>query len=439
MNHPNSFESWRKVFVLSAAFLLVLAVGAGCKKKQSPIGGDALDPDDLLSSGGVDTFQLYTFSETDDSIRTDDQLFALLGAYHDPKMGTFAASFYTQIRTSGTLSIPQTATIVVDSVVLALEYGGYYGKLDAQTFEVYRLDDSLGIATSYYADDTKPHLGGNLMDPNYSATITPDPTGEVILGEDTTQAQLRLHLDPSLGLNLLQDAQNGNAAFTDNTIFTNEYFKGLHVKVTNENPGYGMGGVFYFRTNDPNTKLTVYYHLQGETDPLEYDFLINNNCADFNHVTINNAGYDVQTIIDNPDNNDRKQFYAQAFKTRAGIRLPGLDQLPKNAIIHDALLVLPISYQAGTSYYPSTTILAGYKNDEGNVIGFDDIAYDPNSRSYRVSIRNYVQSVVLGDADNTGLYFYPLFMGGTSDRIIFNGPNTTNKDKPKLIVKYTEY
>ncbi len=304
---------------------------------------------------------------------------------------------------------------------------------------MYRLDDSLSISSSYYANSTKPHQGGNLMDPNYPATIAPDPTGEVRLGNDTVPAQLRLHLDPALGASLLEDAKNGNAAFADNTVFTTTYFKGLHVKVTNENPAYGTGGVFYFRTNDPSTKLTVYYHLQGETDPLEYDFLINNNCADFNHITINNTGYNVQTIIDNPDNNDRKQFYAQAFKTRGGVRMPGLNNLPKKAIVHDALLVLPIAYQAGSVYYPSTTILVGYKNSEGKVIGFDDVAYDINSRSYRINIRNYVQSVVLGDADNTGLYFYPLFMGGTADRIIFNGPNTTNKDKPKLIVKYTEY
>ena len=36
------------------------------------------------------------------------------------------------------------------------------------------------------------------------------------------------------------------------------------------------------------------------------------------------------------------EYYAQSFGARAVIRIPGLDDIPSNAIVHSATLILPV-------------------------------------------------------------------------------------------------
>lgn len=421
---------------LSAAFLLALAVGTGCKKKSSTIGLGAMDPDALLHSGGVDTFQLYTYSVSEDTMPTDNQSFAVLGNYHDPKMGTFDASFYTQFHLANSVNFNVGDVPLVDSVVLSLRYKGYYGKTDAQTFEVYRLTDTMDVTTSYYKNSVKPHDGIDLVFPGMG-TITPAPNDSVLVGTEKRPAQLRLRMDNNFGQTILNDATiDGNVVFTDEEEFEN-YFKGLYIKSTNTfSPN--QGGVFYFNLNDQESKITIYYHLQSDPDPYELVLEPDGSCADFNHVEIDNTGYSVASVIQNPLNG-QTQYYAQAFQSRGKVDFPTLDNLPKNSIVHNALLVIPVAHQSLSSFYPSVQMNIGYLTDDDGIVGFDLVVYDDETKSYIVDVRNYVQDVISGDAENRGVYLYPTFFSSTAERIIFNGPNTSNKEKPRLIVKYTEY
>ena len=142
---------------LSATFLLALTIFTGCKKETNTLGLGALDPEELLASGGIDTFTLATYSVKEDSMPTDNQTFALLGNYNDPKFGNFKASFYTQFHLNGTLDFNGGAP-VIDSAVLSLAYRRSYGKLDAQTFAVHEMLDTLDINTTYYKNSTKKRL-----------------------------------------------------------------------------------------------------------------------------------------------------------------------------------------------------------------------------------------------------------------------------------------
>lgn len=435
----NNWTSWRKGFTLSATFLLALLVATSCKKENNSIGLGALDPDALLESGGVDTFKLTTFSVAEDSVPTDNQTFGILGAYHDPKFGTFNASFYTQFHLSNTISFDPDDVPVVDSVVLSLRYRGYYGELDQQTFEVYELDEALDIDSTYYKDDVKALKPANLVEP-LSATKTPNPSDSVLVGTTKKPAQLRLRLDSAWAQIIMNDATSGtNPAFSDDALFE-DYMKGLHVKVTNANPAVGKGGIFYFNLEDNNSKVTIYYHLQADANATPYELVleVEDNCADFNHVEIDNSGYPVANVLLDSING-QNQYFAQAFQSRGKVEFPTLNNLSKKAVVHNALLVIPIAHQTFSSFYPSNQLSVGYKTDEGKIVGFQVIAYDDSRKSYIVDVRNYVQDIVTGDAENRGVFLYPTFFSSTAERIIFNGPNTTNKEKPKLIVKYTEY
>ena len=142
---------WRKVLILSACFVFALTSLESCKKDSTSFGLNSLNPDDLIASGGKDTFNLITYSESFDSVPTQNQSYAIVGSMHDPKTGIFKATFYSQFDYSGTLALPSGAVPIVDSVVLGLKYvtNGAYGKIDAQTFEVKRVAQELYNDSNY--------------------------------------------------------------------------------------------------------------------------------------------------------------------------------------------------------------------------------------------------------------------------------------------------
>lgn len=427
--------NWRKVLTLSAVFLFT-GIFLGCKKHQNGLGTDVLDPNSLLASGGVDTFTLITSSFYEDSSRTDNQAFGMVGAYLDPKFGVMSASVYTQFRLVGIVHYFPTDVFRIDSCILALEYGGFYGKPTAQTFEVYQLADQVYVDSSYFRSSYINHATGNLIAPEFNATITPDFASIVKIGPnlDTLDPQLRLRLDTNWAQSLLAEARDG-IGFSSNENFLT-YFKGLHIKVANETPSYG-GSITYFRMTDPDSKLTIYYHENNDTVQSQFDIVLNSSGKYFNHVEIDNAGTPVDQVVTNGTLNNQQEFYAQANHVKGHIDVPGIDQLSKKALIHDALLVLPIEYQTGEYLTPPETIIVTYK--VGELVYGSSATYDNTYKAYVVDVRPYIQAVALGQIENLGLSVYPSNMGGSADRLIINGRNTFNKTKPSLILKYTDY
>ncbi|MFN5844360.1 MAG: DUF4270 family protein [Flavobacteriia bacterium] len=425
---------WRRVFRLSATFLIVFAALISCKKKDSSIGNSVLNQNDLLNSAQVDTFSLTTYTILEDSAITDNPAYAVLGSYNDPKFGTVDAGFYTQFRLSGVNPNFGTAPISIDSIVLGLEYVNYYGDLSSQTVEVYQMTEDIDLDSTYYAFTTKANNGIDLVEPGYG-TFTPDPDGITIIGEDTVDTQLRIRLKNSLAQALIAEASSGGANFTTNENFVS-YFKGLNVRVNNGAQASGRGGIFYFNLNDPLSKMTIYYEQDGTKK--RFDFLINSECADFNHVAINNTGKPVQSVI-NDTISGQKEFYAQAFKSRAVVRIPGLQNLPEKAVIHKAQLVLPIQYQNGAKYQPADELsVSVFFNGSLSGIGVFGF-YDYSFKQYTVDVRNYVQAFVANEVISDELILSPRLFITSAERVIFNGPETINKMKPKLIVTYTEF
>lgn len=428
-------NAWRRVFILSATFFLLVSLLISCKKHENAVGQGVLNSDDLLGSSQIDTFQLSTFAFAEDSVISDNPAFALLGSYNDPKFGTVNANFYTQLRLSGlNPNFGDISTIVIDSVMLGLEYAGYYGEFSQQTVEVYQMTESIDIDSTYYSFTTKTTSSTDLVEPGYG-TFTPNPDGITVIGTDTVDTQLRIKLKNSLGTQLITEASTVGTTFSSNENFLN-YFKGLHVKVNNGSQLSGKGGVFYFNINDPLSKMTIYYTQDGEQKT--FDFLINTECADFNHVDINNAGKPIENVL-NDTISGQKEFYAQAFKSRAVVKIPGLKGLPSNAIIHKAQLILPVQYQTGAKYLPPDELSVAIKED-GSLAGIGVLGtFDYALKQYTVDVRNYLQALVSGQVSTDELIFSPRLFITSSDRVIFNGPNTINKKKPQLIVTYTTF
>jgi len=440
-NNQIDIKNWRRIISFSACFLLALTVSVSCKKNAAKFGTDALSPESILSSGGQDTFDLETYTVKEDSFPTDNQLHALLGVMHDPKMGTTDASFYTQFTISGAVT-HDPGTPVIDSVVLSLHYQGYYGQLTAQTFEVHQLTDDLDLDTEYYKDSETFESLTDLVESG-SETITPNVDDSVFLADGTKMApQLRLKLDNSFGFTLMNEAVNGTNFDSEEAFKT--WFKGLHIKSTT-NPGSGQGGIMYFDLEHADTKITVYYKMQGDTTPYSYKMFVDNDCADYNHVEVDNTGYFVQGTYDNATNGD-VQFYTQAFESRGVVKFPSVKDIQYGSLIQAAVLELPISYQAGVDgqptpsgslYYPSAVLTVIIETDD--YVATTYAIYDQTNKRYLVDLRSYIQSIVSGESENAGIIINPLYPTGTAERIVFNGKGTSNKAKPRLVIKYTKF
>lgn len=433
MNQQTYLASGRKVLSLSAAFLLGLSFLTSCKKESSSIGLNNLDPEYLLSSGATDTFQISTYTTVEDSIPTDGQSLFLLGAYNDPKMGTFNSSFYTQLRLTKSLDFnSSTDTPTIDSVVLSLRLVELYGEADQQTFSVERVTEEMYYDSSYYKFSTLTTDGIERVIPG-DANQSPNIDDSVYVGSIKQGPQLRLHLDNQFGLDIMNAAVAGT--FTNNDGFQ-DYFYGLRVSVTNGNPASGTGGVMYIDPSNNITEMTIYYKINGGTAQ-ELAFDMGGSSQYFNHVEINNSA-SVTNTIDNPLFGNTT-FYAQAFQNRAVIDFPSIVDIPKNSVIHDALLVVPVAHQTSALYEPSGRITAAYY-DEDVFRANPSIYYSETDKRYVIDLRDYVQGIVSGELTYSGgIYLFPTFFSSRAERIIFNGINSSNKHKPQLIIKYTEF
>jgi hypothetical protein len=434
INNTNfkKIKMWREIVVFFAAFFCLSLAVSSCKKKTNPLGSSVLDSESLLNSKGVDTFQLKTYTVEQDSVFSMDPEFNILGSYNDEVYGKVEANFYTQLTLSGfSPNFGNLNDLAIDSAVMSFEYGGYYGDITEQLFEVYEISDELTRDSSYLRSSVV-NVEPQQLVPINEGLITPNPLKVAIVGTDTLDPQLRIPLDTVFARDLLQLAQNS----TNDEDFL-QSFKGLHFKVNNGFQAPGEGTALYLATTNPNSKLTVYY--SSSTESASYDFIVTGPAIDFNHVETDYSGTRVEQVI-NDHSLGQTEFYAQSFTTRAKIEFNSIDSLPESAVIHSAILELPVSYYQGSNFYPSSAVTVSFEiGTEGTRFSLypDGLSFNSSRKSYVIDLRGYIQRIVQGDLPNSGLFIAPRKYNTTVERILFNGVNTPNKNKPKLSIVYT--
>ena len=118
--------------------VVIILAGFGlqtsCKKPESSIGSELIPGDEVLALNQVDTVSFSMFTILADSLRSDELSANLLGSYMDPELGPTGASIYTHLLLDGQNVTFDEANITLDSVVLSLDYLGFYGDLSEQTF-----------------------------------------------------------------------------------------------------------------------------------------------------------------------------------------------------------------------------------------------------------------------------------------------------------------
>ncbi|HRP52976.1 MAG TPA: DUF4270 family protein [Fluviicola sp.] len=444
MNQKNILKSWREVFILSACFLIAVGFITSCKKKSTSLGAEVLNVDDLLAAGGIDTFNLISYSVDEDSIPTDYQAYGTLGCYHDPKLGVFNASIYTQLNIGGKTTLPSGSVLdQIDSVVLSLSYSGSYGNLGSQTFQVHELSDKLYIDSTYYRFSTKNTTGIDLVEAS-SATQTPNTKKYVYVGpngEDSLKPQLRLRLNNTLGQQFVQDIIAGNSAFnTSSDFLSSGYFKGFKILVSNTNPAQNTGAILYMNMASTETKLAIYFKLQGDTTQKQIELKLVNNATYFNHVDKDFTGHHVAQVLSDKTYG-QTNFYAQRFGLLGAVEFPTLTNISSKSVISNCLLHLPVASYIASPYTPCTTLELYFKNDAGNYSIITSASYSETQKGYVFDLRPFAQDIVAGKFTNRPVYIFPStnLISATADRVVFNGASTAYKTKPKLVLKYTEF
>jgi hypothetical protein len=427
--------NWRRIITFSAFLLLIASVFQQCKKPENLLGKEVYDPDALLDVNGVDTFQLITYSEFEDSVISRQPNTVVLGSYHDPVFGPVDGSFYAQFRLeANNPNFGDVSTIAIDSVVMSMEYRDFYGEpTSEQRFEVYRIEEKMYEDSAYYTFSDLA-IGSVSLVPPGKEMIKPEPAKRAIVGSDTLAPQLRIHLDTNYAREILNSSSAGTLANNDAFL---EVFKGLYVKTNNPLWSSGSGSVLFLDFRDPDSKVTIYYRQAGESK--KFSLLANNNCVYFNHMEFNHVGTPIQQLVDNPQNG-LTSFFTQAGILRARVEFPGVSNLSEKTIIHRAMLYLPLSYFNGHPLFPSLVCVASIKIDgQKGQFALGSNQYSAALKRYSFTLTSYIQDIVKGKFPNNGIYISALNFNSTVERVIFNGPNTTNKDKPRLVITYTEF
>ena len=428
----------------------LLALFASCRKSPETIGNNLISDNNYIDVFHTDTVEIACHSFIEDSVKTKNVTYALLGATKDPIFGTSEAGFYTQFRMSvAGQNFGENA--VMDSLVLQLSVANYYGDTSVmQTVHVYTMTDTLSTETTYVSFSEVPYDPIDQADGHH---FRPYPKTTVnIVGSDTIKhAIIRIPLRDELGEYLMN---------LDTTSYTQpDYFKkdfmGLYVTC---DPVSQPGAITSINlTDNTYTLLQLYYHAADTPEkPMRYDYYVTTSDVFFNHIdhdySQGNPEFIDQLINGNFATGQETVYLQTMGGVRTRILFPNLehwgDTLEEgHIVINEAKLILPVAEWSVDSTFtvPSTLVLLGFNADsttyllpdyyEGNA--YFGGSYSSTNKEVMFRVSEYVQSMIMGKKDNVGV---SLGINGASynaQRMVINGPQSTEEKKMHLEVTYS--
>ncbi len=432
--------------ILLSLFVITILI-LSCNKEFDKIGLDIQPAEDKLNVEYNDTTTLVTYSVREDSVQTGNSSVSLLGSYMDPIMGKSTASIYTQLRLS-IVGYNFGEAPILDSLILSLAYSGSYGDTTtSQTVKVYELDGNLYPDTCYYSNHNIQKFSVELA--NY--TFIPKPHDSVVVGNDTLPPQLRINLSSitsELGNKLLNASETD---LEDNENFL-EFFHGLYITADPVEVG---GAILYFDLMSTMSQMVIYYQ-NAEEDSLQFNFVINDNCARFNNYNHNNyedASPEFKNQVLNGDTSlGDNILYLQAMGgVKTKIRFPNIKDFisSENIAVNQAMLIIK-GIEGNNDFEPPSRLALVKINEEGEtevlIDQFEgDIyfggTYISSVKEYRFRITRHIQHLLTGTETDYGLYLMNSGSSVKADRLTIFGPNpnppTPFEDRIKLSLTYT--
>lgn len=434
-----TYNSLKKLGLFYLPILAIILL-ASCEKPENTIGLQLQEGDEILGVFVSDSTTLVATTVVEDSLKTDELTSTLLGNYNDPVFGKTFASMYTQIKLSSS-NVDFPTAFEVDSVVLSLVYNGNsYGRTTPQAFQVFEITEDLYTDSSYYSNQN------TAIDESWDLVQSDGALQDInlldfaIVDGDSLQPQLRIPLDIDFGNELMTADPS---VLVDNTVFQ-EYFKGICVRSLSFD-----GAVINFDLVDSESKVTLYYrNFDGDTpDTLSYAFNINSDCARYSKIEHDYSGTQLNGIENNELDGSLSSFVQSGGGVKTHIEFPFLTDYQSfgNITINKAELILPV--KDIERFTPQSTLFLLYKDEEGENRLLPDQSssahsiggnFDSGNQYYRFNITRYIQQVISGEIDNTGIYAVSNSAGVTVNRVVLAGPLSPDGNGMKLELTFSE-
>lgn len=410
-----------------------------CNKEPDLIGLDLLPETDRLNMSFTDTSSILAYSIREDSLRTDELSYNLLGYLNDPIFGSVQASIYSQyLLPTNNLTFGDNP--VADSIVLTMVYSGIYGdSLTQHTVRVYELSDTLSIDDSYYSNSSVAHLSQQIGE----ATFVPNLTEADSVDE--------AYVEPHLRITLSAEFANKLITSTEETLSANSYFlevfKGLFITTDAVSAG-NSGSIIYFNMLDDMSRITLHYH--NDTDTASVKFQINSSCARFNaydHFEYTSANPELLQQFAGDTTAGGNHVFMQAMAgSKVKLRIPYLGNISQNAqiAVNEAILVLTNNEPESVFAAPALLAIRALSDSSTYLILPDETIGSAylggsyiNNKEYRFRITKYVQDrITYPDVEDNGLMLITSGGSLSANRLVLNGPDNPT-DRMKLVIYYT--
>lgn len=447
IKNKKNFRGIKKLVTEKSILVFLLLLSAfifqNCEKDPDKVGSEIIPESDKLNVAYSDTASLRAYSIRSDSVRTDETSRNLLGSYKDAVFGKTTASFFTQLRLSS-VNPDFGPNPVLDSLVLTLDYSGYYGDTNtALQLHVYELSEQMYKDSVYYSNQSIPQ-----EDIDYAnMQFYPRPKTPTYPNSDTLAEPARLSINlsnyyPDLGNKILTA---DSASLADNENFL-EYLKGLYVTVDAVASG---GSIIYFDLESALSNLSLYYH-NDTLDSLSYLLNINENCARFTHFDHNDyADADEQfkqQVLNQDTALGKEILYLQSM---AGIRTKIFFPYIKNWFETEKILVneatLKVYLQDGQQELFKPDKLTLYKFVESGGLTFleDEYEgaeyfggyYDSLNQNYSFRITRHIQHLMMGTEVDYGLALNIEAAYNNAYHLILNGTENESISGNKMLLE----
>lgn len=415
------------IITLAATLTLCLAA---CTTEESDLGANLVDPSNLYNSKTDTLYANAAYSMLEDSLVTSGGTYNIVGSYEDAIFGKTTASIYTQITLPSDDNGVSLAGAIVDSAVLCLVKDALFPDTSRTYrfhFEITPLAQQLETDTTYYGFSTLPVR----TDIKYfDDTVSIGPRDTVI----------RFTLSNDIAPILAQNAT------------TEEFLasaKGIRISIVENSPLLGASdgqGIVAFNFSATKTRLTAYFHYDGDTVGSQHTFIVGSGANRFMHFDHDYTG----STVGGADSIDGGQrLYLEPYGGY-NIRL-NFDSMQRafhmahpRAAIHYAELLLPLAPEA-PDIHPDS-LLAFYYNADGTITQLTDQrygmggdgAYNADKNLYRLRVSLYLQKLLREGTDyGTDLMLY-YSRRHPAARTVLYGKDKSTGNPIKIVFTYTE-
>jgi len=366
-----------------------------------------------ISNDSIQNFETSTISE--DSLRSDESLYLLLGQICDGFFGTNNGGFITQMLLPSN-NINEISNFIIDSVKITYSYTEFYGDLNESgdlNIMVYELEEDIYKDSVYYSNFVPQKSRENIS------------TGYKIYEGDSSQSSyIDINIKNSFGEYLLD--QTGTNNMVDNEAFL-DFFKGLVVQATASNT------MLYLNPNADKSRFSIYYHEIGVDTAVSFDFDLGGNSARINQFNSKDSSFINMEL--------GKEYLQSMAGHKMKFKFLQLDSL-KSQFSNKAINKVSINFECieDINYPPHEKVYLVREKSDGKIVFLKDFTIEGDQyfggelegNTYSFNITRYFVQLLRNEEYTDVLYLLSSGGSANANRTIIDN------NKTRINIIYTE-